>query len=302
MNGSGLQQWFQERFPPINFVSGIFLYLLPKSLACIWVAAIAGAALPWSLRDVFAALVPALHLFLLRVFDEHKDFESDKIFNPHRVLQRGVVSLREIRRVGWAAAVLQIICFLATSPSKEALIAFIAVWIWTLLMWKEFFIKDWLKKNYFFYSLLHLLISPALLLLGLEMAGAPDEWMLDLFLLGLMTSWIYEVSRKTKGPEEETGDISFSKMWGVRRCCTVIAIQGLLCLLVGAHLFQMINILHEVAIGTFVVVLALHSLSVMKFARHPSAKARKSNEGTSALIGLVIFIIPLILAIRLNFR
>jgi hypothetical protein len=296
-----MKAWFLERFPLINLISGFFMYLLPKSLLILWYYPVGPTAFPWSWEDAAACLVPALQLLLLRIFDEHKDFESDKIFNPDRVLQKGLIKLSDLRALGWICVALQLICFFAIHPSQEAMMAFAGMWAWTLLMWKEFFVKAWLKKHFLCYSLLHVVISPWILLACAMMAKTPSELLPDLLLIGFVTSWIYETSRKTKAPPEETGDTSYSKMWGLRTCAWVISFQGIISLCLAADLFQKVSLLHIVQICIFILVLLLHLGSIMKFAERPTPKGRKSNEGTSALIGFVIFVIPFISAIQMSF-
>ena len=136
MNFSGIKIWFLERFPPIHFISGVFIYLLPKSLASLLLYSQQHIFLSWTRADLFAALIPGFHLLILRVFDEHKDFESDKIHNPNRSLQKGIVTLSQVRNVGICALLLQLLCFFILKPSLEIGLIYFAVWVWTLLMWK----------------------------------------------------------------------------------------------------------------------------------------------------------------------
>ena len=51
----------------------------------------------YTLRSLLGALTLLFFFFHLRVFDEHKDFEEDSRFHPHRVLQRGVITLADLR-------------------------------------------------------------------------------------------------------------------------------------------------------------------------------------------------------------
>ena len=45
---------------------------------------------------------------LLRIADEHKDFEEDSKYSSYRPVQRGLVTLRELRTIGIALILLQI--------------------------------------------------------------------------------------------------------------------------------------------------------------------------------------------------
>lgn len=288
----GLGTWFMERFPPMNFLSGFFLFWLPLLLA---IGTVPPAERTFHAAWIPATLIPALHLFLLRVFDEHKDFESDRVNNPNRALQRGVVQLSQIRALGIASALLQAVLFFSLRPSTETVICFVALWIWTLLMAREFFAAEWLKRHFFLYAFSHLLITPLILLLCSRMAGTPPSYDLSLIALGILSGFIYEVARKTKAPAEETGDQSYSKLWGRPFSCAILAVTGIFLSLNGAVIFQKAGLTGWIPTALLAALLILHFLSLGKFLKKPTPKARRSNEGTSALIGLAIFLIPIAL-------
>lgn len=288
-----LKMWLDERFPLMNFVSGAFIYLLAKSIYSL------DHDLPWlwEKRDLLGLLVPMTHLFLLRVFDEHKDFETDKIHYPQRVVQRGVFTLSDIRKLGIFAFGLQLLSVLLISLHRDVMLTYVLMWFWTFLMTKEFFMKEWLKKSLFLYGLTHLVVTPLIFLCALTLAAGEMEmspsWLWAL-AIAFVTGWIYEISRKTKGAEEETGDMSYSKLWGRPKACFII-FGSVLFTHVLIYFFFLslgINMLSFYIGSSLLIILTI--LSLLKYKQQPSAKTRKANEGVMGLTSLYAFIAPIV--------
>ena len=91
--------------------------------------------------------------FLLRVFDEHKDAEDDAKFRSELPVPRGLISLKELRNIGLTVFVFQLIISAVTFPKMLPLYAVVIAYL--LLMGKEFFMADWLKKHQFWYVTTH---------------------------------------------------------------------------------------------------------------------------------------------------
>lgn len=286
--------WLNERFPLMNFISAFFIYFLAKSIAAIDQQQL---LVDW--RDFFGMLIPACHLFLLRVFDEHKDFETDAQFYPQRVVQRGLFTLSDIRKLGYLAVSVQLLSYFIVRVGILSDLAFLFLWTWTLLMTKEFFCKDFLKRKLFLYGFLHLLITPILLMLLMSITF--KEISLEghfLFPLGIsiMTGWLYELSRKTKGLEEETGDLTYSRLWGVHKSLSMLLFSATVTLGISFLFFNALGIfnLYLAIIGLILFVLTY--MTVNNFKKEITAKSRKKNEGMTFLISLYAFLPPIIFA------
>jgi 4-hydroxybenzoate polyprenyltransferase len=106
-----LAAWARERFPLA--LCGV---LFPAYL----VALLYGRALthpgPPRLRagDLVAFAGVWAFFLMVRVVDEHKDYERDRVEHPGRVLQRGVVTLGHLKGVAGAALLVQVAVVLAT--------------------------------------------------------------------------------------------------------------------------------------------------------------------------------------------
>jgi hypothetical protein len=291
-----LHLWLSERFPYINFISGFIIFFFAKSVIVLTNSNENDAL---HFQDVFAMLIPTLHLFLLRVFDEHKDYLSDQIHYPHRILQKGIFTLAEVRQLGYGAFGLQILCFLALKPTPLAYLSFMFLWLWTFLMIKEFFAKDFLKQKLLLYAWLHQMVTPILFLTLLILcAGAfnfSKAWGLSL-MLSVALGWLYENARKTKGQEEETGDLSYSQIFGSKGSVLILFISTALTCFLIYELFQTLNIENLIYTNLIGAFLALAGLTNLKYLKQPTAKNRKKNEGVVALISIYAFLTPITIA------
>lgn len=159
--------------------------------------------------------------FLVRVFDEHKDADDDARYRPELPVPRGLVSLRELRKVGWAVFALQIIVQAIWLPQMLPVFALVIAYL--CLMGKEFFAAEWLKKHQFWYVTSHMFIIPLVDVYasGLDwlLGGhAPPTGLLFFFAVSYFNGIVLEVGRKIRAPEQESeGVLSYTAQLGTRR-------------------------------------------------------------------------------------
>ena len=172
---SRLLAWMRERFPPANIVAAVLVW----AAALVWGRALSVTGpLPLRPRDVIGAMACIGFFLMLRVFDEHKDYTSDCVAHPGRVLQRGVITLRHLKVVGGLAIGVQLGASIAVDGGLGPLTGtWLATFAWSLLMAKEFFVADWAPATaWFLYAISHMFVMPlAVYSAGAEMAagGAP---------------------------------------------------------------------------------------------------------------------------------
>jgi 4-hydroxybenzoate polyprenyltransferase len=194
--------------------------------------------------SVLGALVVLCVFFHLRVFDEHKDYAEDGRHFPGRVLQRGLVTLAHLK--GLAAVAIGVEFVLGASRGPAALAATGVVFAYTVLMLKEFFLRDWLKRRFLLYAGVHLLIMPllALLVYSFTTGRLPWQapgWFWVYALVGFFVTFNWEVSRKLRSPEEEIEGLdSYTRVFGTYGAAYVVlgirVVDTLLVSLVGLHL------------------------------------------------------------------
>jgi 4-hydroxybenzoate polyprenyltransferase len=219
-----LMAWMHERFPPANTVAAVLVW----AVALAWGRALASSGpVPVHAGDTAGALAAVGFFLMLRVFDEHKDYEADRITHPGRVLQRGLVTLAHLRLVGAVAIAAQVGASLAADRGAGPVTgAWIVTFVWTLLMAREFFAAEWIRPRLLLYALSHMLAMPLAVhwLLRMATGGAPlasGAWLYP--AVSFATGSAFEIARKLKAPEDERPGVdSYTRTLGVRSAPVVL--------------------------------------------------------------------------------
>ena len=203
-----------------------------------------------------------MFFFQLRITDEFKDYEEDLKYRAYRPVQRGVISLKTLRKIGITTVIVQII--LAHIINPKLIYFMLLVWVYMFLMTKEFFIKNWLTKRILIYALSHVVI---MVFITLVIVNATQYILLDgtenifefgvlqwnrhnidfalipLFTLNYLNGIVLEIGRKTRRTdEEEHGVQTYSKLWGRKKAVVVLSllfvIEYFLVILGLAHTYE----------------------------------------------------------------
>ena len=200
-----------------------------------------------------------MFFFQLRITDEFKDYEEDLKYRAYRPVQRGIISLKTLGKIGIATVIIQIM--LAHVIDPEIIYFMIFVWIYMFLMAKEFFIKKWLTKRILIYALSHVVIMVFITLVIVEATQyiVPKnifdvfilQWyrhnidfaLIPLFVLNYLNGIVLEIGRKTRrADEEEHGVQTYSKLWGRKKAVVVLSllfvIEYFLVILGLAHTYE----------------------------------------------------------------
>ena len=200
-----------------------------------------------------------MFFFQLRITDEFKDYEEDLKYRAYRPVQRGIISLKTLGKIGIATVIIQII--LAHVIDPEIIYFMIFVWIYMFLMAKEFFIKKWLTKRILIYALSHVVIMVFITLVIVEATQyiVPknifdvfilqrykhniDIALIPLFALNYLNGIVLEIGRKTRrADEEEHGVQTYSKLWGKKKAVVILSllfvIEYFLVILGLAHTYE----------------------------------------------------------------
>lgn len=187
--------YLKERFPVLTYLllvgamtsSGLSLYgPVRDSLLATWFASAVGLL---------------LFFFELRLMDELKDYEKDRVAYPNRPLPRGLITLSEVRNVIGLGVVLMLILsiLLAAFWSAGAGGVYFLTTAYLWLMFKEFYCGPLLSKKPFLYGFTHQAILLLLMAFPSSLAY-PDEWLqprtLWLGLTALGGFFTYELCRK----------------------------------------------------------------------------------------------------------
>lgn len=276
--------WTTDRFPIFNAIVAFTMAFSIKGLF------LTSGQFIWSFEDFILGLVFLTHLFILRVMDEFKDFESDKIFHPDRAVQKGIITLPELKKLGIAAALIQLISVgLLTKNSPILVLIWLFVWAWSFLMMKEFFIKEFLRKKLLLYSALHLLVSPLMFLTGWSYYASLQvdfdySKLVLLLTLSFSTGLMFEFARKNRSIEEDKkGEISFSLIWGRSRTAIVIFFVTLLALFMGYLYLDISNVNAMIYLTVAILTLAYSMSCMKKFIAEPTDKNHKKARASVEL-------------------
>jgi 4-hydroxybenzoate polyprenyltransferase len=235
--------YLAERFPPLSHGT-LILSFYSSNQFLAHALTTPGEPMRYDARSLMGYLVVLAVFLHLRIFDDHKDYDEDCRHFPKRVLQRGVVSLRDLK---WLLAlVLLVELGLGALRGPAALVSTLLVLAFSLLMLKEFFARDWLKRHFLIYATTHMLIMPLLALLvfsfatGLSFWQAPGWFWLYAFV-GFFVAFNWEVSRKIRAPEQEIEGVdSYTRLFGTYGAANLVlairVVDTLLVALVGVHL------------------------------------------------------------------
>ena len=235
-----LSRWWvyqHERFPVLNHgpLIGAFSFS-----AVSFSSLLRGrAALPGAGVALVAFVSVFLFFLQLRIADEFKDHEEDSRYRPYRPVPRGLVTLRELGILGFAATLVQL--GLALWLHSALALLLVPAWFYLGLMSKEFFVREWLKARPFTYMWTHMLIMPLVDLYATAcdwlVAGAsPPRGLAWFLMVSFFNGIIIEIGRKIRGPEdEEHGVETYSVVWG-RRNAVLVWLVALLLTATGALL------------------------------------------------------------------
>lgn len=282
-----LRDWARERFPLANGAFFALLYLLALFVG----RSSRSGPIEVSWRDVPGLIALWLFFLWLRVLDEHKDFEKDRVAHPHRVLQRGLVTLKDLRMLGGLAVAIQ----LAVSVWLDGGVGPVTGWwfvalVWSLLMAREFFVRDWLRRHIMWYAFSHMVVMVALVVWVATMgrpgaSRAPATWML--LLLVYATGLAFEMGRKMRAPQDEhpLAD-SYTQSLGIRVATILLA---LVVVLVSVLTLVTANVVNG-RIPSFMIVAALGGgvLAVGVIRQFRQRPERREVKRLEAGVGLSI--------------
>lgn len=284
--------WMDERFPAANALLFFILYL-----ACAVVARQGNDAdntgLQW--LDLVACLVTWSLFLVIRIFDEHKDYAIDVINHPQRVLQSGRITLMHLKILGAIAIVVQMAFSWLVAAETGALV-WALMFVYLCLMGAEFFCGAWLEKQLLLYALTHMAIMP-LIVWWLAVLANPEVQftpvLIAMMSLAFVSGFCFEITRKTRGPEEERDTVdSYTRILGLKGA------TGLVAALVSAMVVNQIVLLWLAGVSWLIVYAVLALLvwllaikSLRTFLAAPSLEGREANEKAVALTMLLGYVL-----------
>ena len=213
-----LKAYLDERFPLPSHLSMVVIYFLANQFLA---QALGRPGEP--LQIGWFTPVGMLFLFCiffhLRVFDEHKDYALDVVHYPHRVLSRGLITLRHLKILGGIAITIEVLCALLSGWPALVAVGVTIVFSWIML--HEFFVAGWLRAHFIVYAISHMLIMPLLTATIFSFTMCRPFWEASWLFWAYAAADFFafanwEISRKIRVPEDEIEGVdSYSGHFGL---------------------------------------------------------------------------------------
>lgn len=226
-----MNKWLQfskERFEPFSHITMIALFLGGHILFAYSL----GIVILKHWQFVPLSLAVLCFFIKLRFYDEIKDYETDMRINPTRPLPRGLVTHQDLHKGITTAIFVEAICFALCSPA--GLIAGFLAIVYSLLMFKEFFIGSYIRPHLTTYAMSHTVVT---ILLSLSIFSSLSGLMIynlpsDIIWFSTV-SWllfnIFEFGRKSYLlNEEREGVPTYSNIFGRWGAFALVLSQALL--------------------------------------------------------------------------
>lgn len=211
--------YIQERFPVIP----VLLFAFGYAALATGISKTPSA----KLLQIIVLFAGIFFFFLLRqrVVDEFKDSSHDLNNFPDRPVPRGLISKRQLVLLGLVALLLEWFCVYLLG--SNSLVAYLPVFLYSLLMAKEFFVPDWLNRHFNLYLLSHEVIF---ILFGLFFMLVTNENLKTnslLLALGTLTAApaSVEIIRKFSPRYDKKGKAvqdTYSTVWGRNAALTIL--------------------------------------------------------------------------------
>jgi 4-hydroxybenzoate polyprenyltransferase len=291
----------KERFP----LAALTPALVAFSFAAVGYSALARGSGSWpGWRQTVVAFASSLLFFLqLRLADEFKDYEDDLRYRRYRPVPRGLVKLWELALIWAGCAGLQLLLALWLSWRLLSLLGI--TWAYLLMMSKEFFVPNWLKRHAVVYMVTHMVIMPLIylyanacdwLVAGYARPSRGLAWMLA---VNYFNGMVMEIGRKIRVPDdEEPGVETYSFLWG-RRNAVLVWLGAMTAAAVVAYVAARdIHFTQVTAVLPLPVLLASGTAGVV-FLAHSKPGRGKWIDTASSLWALVMYLslgaVPLLL-------
>jgi hypothetical protein len=292
-----LPAWFGERFPPSH---GVLFFVMYVTALLFGRFLVGDGTLELGWIDLVGFVAAWSFFLMLRVFDEHKDYELDLLNHPDRVLQSGRITLGHLKVLGAIAIAAQLgVSLLLDGGFGNVTLAWLLVIVWSSLMAKEFFCGEWLEERLVLYAVSHMVVMPMALVWMAFMGADSEPLPMTVGLLAALSfcsGAAFEVTRKTKGAEEERDTIrTYSQIWGTTASPLIVLVLLIISTVLQVFLLRLVfdGAVHWGWYVGLVAVLALPAISLHLYRVDPTAKARKMNEGMVSLTMLASYVVLL---------
>ena len=191
--------FLKERLPLPSYLVLVMGLAISGSALGDAMAAAESAATPWG-AIAMAAAGAFLFFAVLRIMDEYKDYDKDRVAHPHRPLPRGLIASEQVASAVKGLVVAMLLFGVAVGLGNgPAGLSYLLVTGYLWLMYREFYAGAWLAGRPLLYAASHQVIILPLCYFCV-LAGDPSAWrqlqpaFLGIAVLGAF--FAYEICRK----------------------------------------------------------------------------------------------------------
>ena len=229
------------RFP--LYLHGLFGLVSFFAMYLLWQILTAGK-INIGLAAVTGSITFVGMLLLCRIYDELKDYETDKKLFPDRPLQTGLVSVGDLKIF---AVILSLIMIMLNLIYWNIItIAFFILFTFAFFMFKWFFAPSIISKSILLALVTHEPYIPLSYLYVIAIASSeqPVSFTAADTIVPILMFWLpfitWEISRKIRAPGHETDYETYSKVLGAKAaafiCLCFIIITGSLLMTIISNL------------------------------------------------------------------
>lgn len=296
-NCSKMIKWWQftkERFEPTSHLTMIVVFLIVHVL------------LARSIFNLQITVTSVLMLFIattafyfkLRLYDEVKDYDLDVIINKKRPLPRGLLNHHDM--YSGMIICISVEAILFSFQGLESLLSMIITIGYSLIMFKEFFIKEQIRPHLTTYAILHTIVTSFLSISIFSFLSKENFFTIiknKECLYFSIANWmlfnIFEFGRKTFAPSEERPNVdTYSSLFGKGGALSLVLSQAFI-----AHVLvlQIPFIRNSFLIWTHIILFSLLILTSIQYYKSDDIKKSKRYRLMSSAY-IIIFYITIALA------
>jgi len=231
-------RFINERFSPWTYIPMILLFV---SMNGSFGTRLSGKTwVNWHLAFVIPLIMS--FFFRMRLFDEIKDYKTDINVNPTRPLPRGLLRINQVKKMIFALIVIELP--LAGSLGLPVLAAYVIGLCFSLLMYNEFFLSDFLRNRLTTYAVSHTFVSVLLgFITSLALVVIPNTLTIEPGIAFFFANWslfnLFEFARKSFSKIEERENVqTYSSLFGIRGAWMLSLSQMIfthICLYIATH-------------------------------------------------------------------
>ena len=222
------------------------------------------------IQEFVGAYTVFAFLLWLRIADDLKDYETDKVLFPDRPLARGAVYKKDIIIL---CAVVEAIAVVLNIIFMNNIIFFCILYAYGYLMSKWFFQKAKIQPSLPLALVTH---NPVQMFVNLYIISFPviKYGLRPFTITTVMTLWtlyfpalIWEVSRKIKAPKDENDYTTYSKLFGYKKATRFVMILTIVDIITNIILVFRLN---KISIAILVVLVTWMTVQFVKYMKDPN--------------------------------